>query len=268
MERRGQVTIFIILGLFLSLIIATVILTNIDLNQEKLDSEQSDIQDSSQNIAPIKLFVESCIEDVTNQAILYIGKHGGYYNLPSESDDYLYLPYFFYISENHLLSIEEIQNQLSLYVNSELFFCTRDYSSFEKQGYHIQTGSITTTTTINQDNINFDINYPISINIEDTTQELSSFNIQTKSSLFVIYQVVEELLREQTEDPKAICLSCVVELAINNDLKVYAAFIENDQVLFRITDNITQINNQDFEFSFINIYNFENEEVEEDESLE
>lgn len=72
MKKRGQVTIFIIIGLIVLLLAAISIhMTGIFYD---LDNEDFDVE----GFENVKLFVESCLEQQTKEGLIIIGEQGGY----------------------------------------------------------------------------------------------------------------------------------------------------------------------------------------------
>ena len=76
MHKRGQVTVFIIVGVLI-LIVAGVFLYSQD---KKIIEKPTTI-----NTAPIISFVEQCIKSTAQEGIFENGKQGGYFILPEYS---------------------------------------------------------------------------------------------------------------------------------------------------------------------------------------
>jgi len=104
------------------------------------------------------------------------------------------------------------------------------------------------------DKVRFDVNYKVLIKKGDSTFRLSSFSNEIPSRLSVIYKVAQNFTSEQLEDVSTICLSCLTNLAINNDLYIDMANYGNDTVIFTITDKKIPIKNDYYQFTFANKY--------------
>jgi len=101
MFKKGQVTVFIIVGVLIAAIFLALFITKQDA-AKKLQEKTS--------IGPILLsddalqnYIQSCIEKTAQDALLFIGEHGGYYELPPLSNSTFQLPYFFYQNKNIFL---------------------------------------------------------------------------------------------------------------------------------------------------------------------
>src|SRR3989338_10815892 len=123
MLKRGQVTVFIIVGILIVLVTAGIFFFSKSLVEEQIAVEEEKTQEASVLSLPIQNYIENCVENTAEEAIVFVSKQGGYYQLPELSDTSLLLPYYFYEDQNQLISKEELERQISLYINNELFFC-------------------------------------------------------------------------------------------------------------------------------------------------
>jgi len=89
--KRGQVTIFIIIGVVLVGLILIFLIFR--LNKDSSDSDKKITIDP--DLQPIYSYVEKCIRDVGENAIIYIGTTGGYYNIPEKATNYSVAYYYF-----------------------------------------------------------------------------------------------------------------------------------------------------------------------------
>ena len=77
MKKRGQITVFIILGLLIVLSVSIYTYVMHGNAKTALDSNVESVRFSAQ-IQPIRYFVSSCLELVTIDAIKKLGKGGGF----------------------------------------------------------------------------------------------------------------------------------------------------------------------------------------------
>ncbi len=108
MQKKGQLTIFILLG-FVILIAASFLFY---LNPRE-GSEIEKISQFPTEIIPIKQYVEACISEVGEDTSIFISKQGGYYNFielffdsGKESTSY-----HFYYNKSMIPSLETIQEE-------------------------------------------------------------------------------------------------------------------------------------------------------------
>ena len=78
-SRKGQVTIFIIIGIVLLIIAGIgIYLFNSTGVANLTDTEFESTKTVDTNLRPIKMFVEKCMNDVGSKALKKIGRQGGY----------------------------------------------------------------------------------------------------------------------------------------------------------------------------------------------
>jgi|TARA_B100002003_G_scaffold142270_1_gene131635 hypothetical protein len=254
-QKKGQITFFIILGIVLVVSFALIFYL-FQNSTDKGESEIQQIQSFELSTSPINSYVESCIESVGEDAILWIGNHGGYFEVPTYNpDDYQGTAYYFYVDRNIMPSKEKIEQELSKYMDSELFFCIRNFIAFEEMGFEIEQGKINTTTMIRPNNVLFNVNFPIKISREQNTKQLVSFQGSINNvRLSTIYDVSKSIIYEQMNDYNSVCLSCIIDGGIENDLHIDISRGDNSSLLFTITDYNTIINDMPYEYRFANKY--------------
>ena len=242
--KRGQITLFVIIAILLVSAVGIVIYTQrerVGLMTPQINTE----------IRPINSFIENCIKSTGEDALIFTGQQGGYYNLPYNSiDSYVY---YFHNNRSYFPQEEIVEQQISLYINEMLPFCTKNFIDFPDFYIEADSNAIKTKTTILQNKVIFFTEWPVSIKKGATTSILKEFSSQIDSRLNTIYAITANITDEQLKDPSSICLSCLTTLAIENDLYIDMENYDN-AVLFTITDNNTLINNQPYKFIFANKY--------------
>jgi len=236
-NKKSQVTIFIIIALAIIAVILLFFVARGDVKQDELISPEAE---------EVHSFVMGCIEKVGAEAIYSVGAGGGYYFIPELSTEEG-IPYYYYDGENKMPTKAEIEEQISQYIDADLFFCTEGFIDFTD--YEITYDEIKTQTTINEEEIIIDVNYPIKIKKENSTTIIEDFNnIEIPVRLGIVYDSASEIIQQQTND--GICLSCTSDEATANDLYINIFDYDNNTLIFTITDENSMINNQTFEFNF------------------
>ncbi len=243
MKKRGQVTIFIIIAIIIVVVISVFFILRSGLLKDVFLSESE----------RIKVFVESCIDEVGSEGVYEIGRKGGYFSTPNFST-VLEIPYYYANNKSYMPSKEEIEIEISNYVNENLPFCVKSFSDFE-----ITQGEIKTQTKVEDEEIILDVEYPLTIKKEDSVSRIENFrNIEIPVRLGIIYNAVEEIIEEQlTRESESICLNCVLNISVKNDLYVDMLDYGGGEIVFIVRDESSKINNEVFEFIFANKYKVE-----------
>jgi len=251
--KRGQVTVFILIGI---LIIGIMVGAGYFINSKA--KEKSDLEFFSQT--EIKLQTDNiqsnifeCTNQVTQAALNTIGLQGGYYNQPENTLNFEnnFLPYYYNQGKITMPSKEEINNQLSDFLNKNLKSCLDDlnFPNFELI-YKIPK----TKTFIKEQEVLFEIDLPISIKHQDKILklELNDYPVSQPSALSNILEVATFITNSHKTDSKTYCITCVAELAKQKQVYIQTTNLNDNSVLVIIGENKTS--EQPYLFNFLNKY--------------
>ncbi len=236
MQKRGQITIFIIIAI---IIVAGIAIFFSVRSQISIINYPPEIQN-------VYSFVEKCIEETGNEVVYNVGTGGGYY-LPPEFSTDTGVPIYYSDGKDYMPSKIQIENEISDFAGETLFFCTRNFVDFPE--LEITQGEIKTKTVIKENEIILNVNYPISITKAGSTIVLNEFkNIKIPVRLGIVYDSVKKFNDEAIND--SICLSCGFDIAVENDLYVDMMDYNESTIIFIFSDENSIINNQTFNFVF------------------
>ncbi len=252
MLKRGQVTVFIVIGLLIILLVGSIFLLKAFIISEEI--EKTDLAPMLSD--SIKSYIESCIEQTGKKALTFVARQGGYYELPPLSE--FGLPYYFYENKSRLISKKELEQQISSYINNELFFCIQNFVLFKKTGLEIEQKEIITLTKVSTDKAVFDVTFPITIKQDALAKSIAYFSESVPSRLGTIHNMTAEFMRIQEEEPDRICVSCLSNLGAKNNLRTEMNLIYNNTIQFKIIDETKP--GEPFEYLFLNRYEFAKEE--------
>ena len=241
MLKRGQITVFIIVGI---LILAGAISLYFLISDEKKIKTDT----KSFNSAPIISFIEKCIKSTAKEGIFENSKQGGYFVLPEHSTTDLFedVPYFVNLSK--FPQDKVLAKELGSYIDTLLDFCL-DFSTFEKQGYNFSIDTPISDVTLNQKEFRINTKLPIRIKLRTQTKELSSFRVKVPAKQF--YQditLARKILGSMEKED--VCLTCFANLANQNSVFVGILPIHNQTYIFDLKDNNYLIDKEFFHFKF------------------
>ena len=118
-KKKGQLTIFIILAIF---IVGSAIL---------FYSFRSGILTNifSPDVGRVNSFVQDCIEEEASEILPRIGTGGGYFLPPNLSLD-SGVPIYYFDEENHMPTKNEVEEEISFFMNDKLFLCRKNFRNF------------------------------------------------------------------------------------------------------------------------------------------
>ncbi len=204
--KKGQVTVFIILGLVILLLF--LIIFSLKSEREVVDKVIIDKVTKD----PIKNHIESCLFSTTEKAIYKVSSQGGYINPRGDSkyDEpgdgafrHVYyflnnniLPYVLDTNEIKLRSKEEIENIIANYVNIEINSCL-DFLIFKNQGIEIeQTGEQTIEVIISDNSVFSTISTSLLIKKSEEISKIKKIKVEIPLRLGLLYKVSSELLQD------------------------------------------------------------------------
>lgn len=250
-NKKGQITIFIIIGI---IIISAITIVYFARGQV---SRNNNVATEGIQTAPIQTYVEECVKSVGEDAILHIGRHGGYFELPELSTDDIFYKtaYYFYIDKDIMPSQQTVEQELSKYINEEIYFCLRNFADFPGTSIAADPYKINTSSIISDNSILFKVNMPVTITSGETIITLDSFsaNIE-KVRLKTVYDISKAITDEQMKKFGSICINCILNWSIENDVYINIQMISNDTMLFKIKDNSSKLDTP-LEYVFANKYN-------------
>lgn len=202
MSKRGQATIFIIIGLVIAILIILIFFVRNAFFFGPVTAENL-----QKELSPIKQHIITCAEDVSPDFIEKIGLQGGYLVTPEdsyrayESNQISYLCYDIPNSPlcyNRMLTLQNMQEQLAEHINFGLMQCL-DIMSFKKYNYELILGERNTEVAIGKDIILVNVNYPITIKKGDVEVSLSDISVPLDYPLGRLYDVSQEIIDVETE---------------------------------------------------------------------
>ncbi len=170
MSKRGQITIFIIIGILMlgatALAFYSQEISSFFAPEFPVDSE-------------INQYVTSCLQGTADEALAIIGKNGGYL-YPSDQT----LAY----SENRKLVLEykdhktalpqaaDIEARLERYLNDNFEYCLNDFSAYKQRGIVVNAGKPQIKATVGTDSVQFNVDYDVAFTKGNRKTEIKSFS--------------------------------------------------------------------------------------------
>lgn len=195
--KKGQVTIFIILGI---IILAAVVLVMFLKSQFYFGpATQERLQ---QEFPSIKIHVEKCIKDISEPILRKIGLQGGVLNPPEDTFRYYLGTKISYLCynipkdkrcSNRMLLKTQIEKDLTDEIKPKLTSCI-DIDSFKKLNYEITTGAFQLDTSVGQDSVSFLLDFPITIKKDDAEVKESTFSAKIDYPLGRLYNSAQDII--------------------------------------------------------------------------
>ncbi|MBI2572602.1 hypothetical protein HYV86_01970 [Candidatus Woesearchaeota archaeon] len=200
MLKRGQVTIFIIVGIVLLVLIATVyFLTSSSVKQE-VGAGDGEIALSSKVASPIVPFIEKCLRDVATPGVYLAGVQGGV--IYSEGLNHLLTTEkefvnYGYLGGERYITLDLFEEQLNRYVEEELPLCLNDFAVFEKQKIHVEPQSeLQVSTSLQADVVLVTLDYELRVELGEEQLDLDTFEVRLPLRVSRVMDEMERLIAQ------------------------------------------------------------------------
>jgi len=205
-NKRGQVTIFIIIAIVIVGVVVGFFLIRGNLGIENIPA----------SIQPAYNSFLSCLEEKTLTGVDVLETQAGYIQLPALEQGNSYnpfssqlnflgnsIPYWYYLSANNIQkeqipTKEEMEENLGRFIDDKIEEC--DFDSYYEEGFEITTGEPSATVTIKDNEVIVKLNMKMDIVKGEDTVLISSHEATVKSYLGTLYSSAKTLYeKEQSE---------------------------------------------------------------------
>jgi len=209
-NKKGQVTIFIILGIIIIMIAFTLSYLNNENFRENFRGiafKSIVVPEQAQGVTN---YVSGCIEDIAREGIELIGMQGGYVELPNyiSNNPELYLnvaglkiPYWLYGEDSitEIPELEDIETDLENYIvermNSEC-----NLESYKEQGY-VFSGDYDVLIDINEKNVNIVLDSKFGVTIKGDSYDLSKYvSVSISKKLGMLYEMAKKIINRELKN--------------------------------------------------------------------
>ncbi len=249
MFRKGQVTVFIIVGiLFLALFYLVFYFTS---HTTKDDSVFSDDLSFSQ---PVELVALDCAKKTLHEAIFLVASQGGYSNAPDLAIDYSYFQIPYYFDHTVLIELDShfVASQIESFMKNNVELCLMNKSF---PGLIVHTNPAQPQVTVYDRKVVLSMYWPIDVEEGVKIKTLNMFNVEEQVELGLALNVSQRILTEQSKYPDEVRMSYLTN--ISEEQGIYIGLYRiNDTVIYAL-DYPNSSFSKDFVFTFAVRYPWE-----------
>jgi len=220
MQKRGQVTLFVIVGIIV--VLGIVLFTNFryeivdffgDLTQgETVIAEQ---------LQPVQNHIQSCLEDVTLEGVDLLASQGGYINFPEDKYENdrrnkfsnvlnvfpgVDVAYWFYedVSGNQISQIPTIQimeEELEEYIAESFEKCVSTSDLYRSQGYDIEfSEGGRTNVDIGKENVRVEFRRKVTAEYKGVGDSWSKHEVDVSVPLGNVYESAIDVMNKENKE--------------------------------------------------------------------
>jgi len=207
-SSKGQVTIFIIVGILLVLAVTLVIFVRKEIitfkPEEIIPTEKGKVEN----------FITSCIDQVGHDALVRVGLQGGYIELPFDVVDdntrrldispTLAVPYWAYGAQTSIPSLQQIKEEIDQYLEENVRDCLFSMEVFQESYDLIEKSELTANTEIVQNKVIFNLHWDVEIRSKggEIITEVIDHLAESPIKLRNVYTVARAILEKEMETLK------------------------------------------------------------------
>lgn len=245
--KRGQITIFIIVGIILVVAITMGIILRKDIAQKLQDVKISQSTALQQEVDKVRPFVEDCLQSAAEDAVLSVVAKGGY-NAPKSSVQYDYynVPIYFNKGKETVPSMQNIASEIALAIKNNVPSC----ANFKAAGMPVKAVKRPEVTiTAGKKLITIDMEWPLTVGTEAESATISEFSTEIKADIENPYEYAMALYNQQ-KAIKVLSLIDLARLAKQNNFILHFDMADKDAMVYLLTFNKTIIQRQPLVYTF------------------
>lgn len=199
--KKAQITQFIIVGIILVIAVGTFLY----IKQSAIFQPQI----VSTEFLPVANLVINCMEQKAEQGINIMGVQGGYIYVPDSvrlnPQSYvaaipgMITPYWYYKGENRIPTKQEMESQISRYVEENIGECINNFQGMQDQFEVNSTGTMKAETKINDESVDITLTYPLTLKHRgtDRIEEVKKFPTTANIRLGKVYQLANDIMNTE-----------------------------------------------------------------------
>lgn len=204
---KGQITVFIIIGIILLLSAATIIY----FTQQRAKAPIERVVSVPEEVQKVYDYVITCVEQAGKEGLITMGAQGGYLTLPEvisrnpnahlEADPLgvRKIPYWYYEGEDRTPSLENMQRDLALHIKQRLPECVGTFEAFKEQ-YDINPQSdILPVVTFTDEDVVIELKWLLDIAIKDRVVQLTDYVTSFPLHLKDMYDLATNIMESENK---------------------------------------------------------------------
>ncbi len=238
MRKRGQVTIFVIVGVVLVVVIAGGFMLRKEISDAVKGKGIIEDISLSQEMRGLKDDVQYCLEDALKESLLLVASRGGYYGVPENSIRYggYYVPLYL-DGEEEIPEFNKIEENVARSIEGRMGLC-----GF---GEAVSESDPEVVVSIGKSSAEAELFYVITLE----GSSIDTFRAEVDTDFYTDYGKVLELFDDQKKIKGFLPIG---ELALLSEKEEYILYIDHlaEARLYFLTFNQTLLNSNPLAFSF------------------
>ncbi len=270
MSKRGQITLFLIIGILILSTLGVIIYFVNQNTSEDIKTEEEHFLTLNKEKGTIQLYLKGCLEENLVNVVQFTSLQGGYFGVPNKYVRYeligidnqnIYIPYYLDSGVSSIVTQERFEEEISFGTKAYLYKCA-NFSIFPYNvSANLKKSEVKTKLIDNY--VISDITLPITITKGEAKTEFAKFNIKIPSTVYQLFETAKEINNVQIENENEICITCFPEIMLDYGVNIETIQAENEQNEHVILYSIGDLQEQ-FSFTFAHKFDTDDNEIFDD----
>lgn len=249
LNRKAQLTMFIILGVVLVILIGILIYSGTRTREAQKEVKMKETAEFPSELQPVGVFVQACLEQEAEKTINITAIQGGRPLAPRHPYNWenMTLSHGYYMGLNELPTREEMQLEMAGHLKLKLNDCINNLKVFKNKGMNLEYGDFEPKFMVTPDVVIVDMDFPITLKKETGEVKIEKFSAEIPSRLGYLHEAAYKIVEMETKHESTTSL-------IINELKVWMMIYPQAEA-----DNVVMIDRVKIEkpfFYYVNSYGF------------
>jgi hypothetical protein len=258
MNKRGQFTIFVIIGIVVLIITGLVLYFTTDIFTGTAESIAY-----APEVQEVADWNEECLQELAKEAVVDVSLHGGYNIVVS--DEYAYndngflVPYLYYDRSNLMLSPFAIEQVIASEMVSRMNVQCYESNPYGEDFSLTLEDTISVVPTINLEDVQFTVSFPMTATVGDNSYNLNKdyvFTVPVRMGL--VYLAANNIVDFSVSDPNYFNYDAMLQ----QDVSVELLKMSDEVYMFILTDDESFEEGEDYTFMFAGYYPVSEEETD------
>ncbi|MBW3018915.1 hypothetical protein KY329_01890 [Candidatus Woesearchaeota archaeon] len=204
--RKGQVTLFIIIGIIILLSVALVLYYQAETTKAPARKYVAVPED----IEPVYSYVTECLNQVSKDGLHILGTQGGFINIPgiientpssyipSDALGVVKTPLWYYEGEDRTPDLDFMAAELSRYIRARLPLCINNFAALEPE-FTVSAAEMVPVVSFTSSDVVVELNWPMRISTVERTTSVDRFITDLPVRFKEMWLLADSIMRRENE---------------------------------------------------------------------
>lgn len=223
MRKRGQVSVFVVVGIVLLLLVASYLAYRFIVLEDLFEQRKQDIARLPSQFQPVASYLDACVQNIALDALAVVGAQGGYLDVPVDPiptspfapvpraldvlpTGELKVPLWFREAGNGIYELnvpqkEEVEASIASYVNENFPRCMDNLTTFFNEGYTLLGlgNEVETRVNMQPEFVDVYVEFPITLSVDNVEFTLTEYLGRVETQFGEMYDAAVEILENENE---------------------------------------------------------------------